>query len=150
MKFGKIFLVMLVALALTTIGVVAAEQSSVSGHSFKIPDGYQIEKKDTDKIFLSKDNDHVIVLTIKDQLKSPSDLRDQYEKMGYKCIGEYKYNADGKQVIQQNYETLGVQFMAYMFDAGNDECLVSYIMPENETPSSGAANPVSTILGTIK
>lgn len=150
MKFGKIFLVMAIVLAVATISIAAAEEASLAGHTFTIPDGFKKVDMGSDKVGMSQDDDHAIVLTIAKDIKTPSELKASLEKEGYKFLSEDTYVADGKNVSQQNYNNNGSLFMAYTFDVDSDKCFVTYVIPENETPGEGPNNPVTVILDSIK
>lgn len=150
MKFNKIFLAILVLIVVSGIGVAVAAEASVGDHTFTIPDGYKLLNSTDDTAILQEGNTHAIVVMMSDEVKSIDDSRKNLESKGYEFLGSQKYNADGKDVEQQNYGTDELTVMAYVFDVGSEKCIVTYTIPANETPEEGSDNPVTTILNTIE
>ena len=149
MKFNKIFLVAELVLVVLGMGVVVSENVSLGSHEFTIPDGFKVLNSTDNMVILSQDNDHAIGVMIPESVKNSEDAKKYLEKEGYKFIGEEKYTADGKEVLQQNYESDGYTVMAYVLPAGSDQCIVTYTIPSSETAPEGENNPVTTILNSI-
>ncbi len=149
MKFSKIFLVAAIVLVVLGMGIVVAEDISIGDHEFTIPDGFQLVNSTDKMVLLSQDDDHAIGVMIPEEVKNSEDAKTYLENQGYTFIGEETYNADGKEVQQQNYETDGYTVMAYVIPAGADQCVVTYTIPSDETAPEGADNPVTTILNSI-
>lgn len=150
MKFNRIFLAILVVLVVSCVGAAVAAEASVADHTFTIPDGFHILNSTDDSTILEQDDNHAIVVMVSDEVGTVEDARQSLESKGYKFLGSDTYNADGKDVQQQNYGTDTLTIMAYVFDAGSDKCIVTYTIPSSETPPEGADNPVTTILNSIE
>ena len=149
MKFNKIFIVLLLLILASIIGIACAEEASVANHKFTIPEGYKVLNTTDDTIILTQDDDHVIVVIVPEEVKNVNDAKSYLEAQGYKFIGGETYNADGKEVQQHNYEKDGYTVMSYIIPAGEDHCIVTYTIPADETAPEGADNPVTTVLNSI-
>ncbi|WP_407410443.1 hypothetical protein [Methanobrevibacter sp.] len=150
MKFSKIFLAILVVIAVSGIGIAAAAEANVGDHTFTIPDGFKLINSTGDTAILQQGDEQAIVVMMSDEVNSVDDAKKNLEAKGYEFIGSEKYNADGKDVEQQNYGTDKWSIMAYVFDVGSEKCIVTYTIPANETPAEGSDNPVTTILNSIE
>ena len=149
MKFNKIFIALLLLIVASSIGIACAEEVSVAGHEFTIPDGYKVLNTTDDSVILTQDNDHVIVVIVSEAVKNADDAKSYLEDQGYKFLGEETYDADGKIVQQQNFEKDGFTVMSYVIPAGADQCIVTFTIPAGETAPEGADNPVTTVLNSI-
>ncbi|MEE0936185.1 MAG: hypothetical protein U0L42_11025 [Methanobrevibacter sp.] len=150
MKFNKIFLAILVLIVVSGIGVTVAAEANVGDHTFTIPDGFKLMNSTDDTAILQQGDEQAIVVMMSDKVKSVDDSKKNLESQGYEFLGSQKYNADGKDVEQQNYGTDKWTIMAYVFDVGSEKCIVTYTIPANETPAEGSDNPVTTILNSIE
>ena len=150
MKFNKIFLAILAVLVVSCVGVAVAAEASIGDYTFTIPDGFKLTNSTDDATILEHDDEHAIVVMMSDEVGSVEDAKQNLESKGYTFIGSETYNADGKDVVQQNYGTSELTIMAYVFDVGSEKCIVTYTIPSSETPPEGSDNPVTTILNTIK
>lgn len=150
MKFSKIFLAILVLIVVSGIGVAVAAEANVGDHTFTIPDGFKLMNSTADSAILQQGDEQAIVVMMSDTVKSVDDSKKNLESQGYEFLGSQKYNADGKDVEQQNYGTDKWSIMAYVFDVGSEKCIVTYTIPANETPAEGSDNPVTTILNSIE
>lgn len=150
MKFNKIFLAILVLIVVSGIGVAVAAEANVGDHTFTIPDGFKLMNSTDDTAILQQGDEQAIVVMMSDNVKSVDDSKKNLESQGYEFLGSQKYNADGKDVEQQNYGTDKWTIMAYVFDVGSEKCIVTYTIPANETPAEGSDNPVTTILNSIE
>lgn len=150
MKFNKIFLAILVLIVVSGIGVAVAAEANVGDHTFTIPDGFKLMNSTDDTAILQQGDEQAIVVMMSDKVKSVDDSKKNLESQGYEFLGSQKYNADGKDVEQQNYGTDKWTIMAYVFDVGSEKCIVTYTIPANETPAEGSDNPVTTILNSIE
>lgn len=150
MKFNKIFLAILVLIVVSGIGIAVAGDASIGDHTFTIPDGFKVLESTDEMTILQEGDDHAIVVMVSDNVNSVEDSRKNLESKGYNFLGSEKYNADGKDVEQQNYGTDDLTVMAYVFDVGDEKCIVTYTIPSSETPPEGTDNPVTTILNTIE
>ena len=149
MKFNKIFIALILLIVASSIGIACAEEVSVADHKFTIPDGYEVLNSTDDSVILTQDDDHVIVVIVPEEVNNADDAKSYLEDQGYKFIGEEKYDADGKIVQQQNYEKDGFTVMSYIIPAGEDQCVVTFTIPADETAPEGADNPVTTVLNSI-
>ena len=149
MNFNKIVLLVAIMLVVLGMGTVVAEDISIGDYEFSIPDGFQVVNSTDNVVFLSQDDDHAIGVIIPEAVKNSEDAKIYLESQGYTFIGEETYDADGKEVQQQNYESDGYTIMAYVIPAGDDQCVITYTIPSSETPPEGADNPVTTILNSI-
>ena len=150
MKFNRIFLSILVLLVVSCVGVAVAAEASIGDHTFTIPDGFKLTNSTDDATILEQDDNHAIVIMMSDEVGSVEDAKQNLESKGYTFLGSQTYNADGKDIVQQNYGTSDLTIMAYVFDVGSEKCIVTYTIPSSETPPEEGDNPVTTILNTIK
>jgi len=150
MKFNRIFLSILVLLVVSCVGVAVAAEASIGDHTFTIPDGFKLTNSTDDATILEQDDNHAIVIMMSDEVGSVEDAKQNLESKGYTFLGSQTYNADGKDIVQQNYGTSDLTIMAYVFDVGSEKCIVTYTIPSSETPPEGSDNPVTTILNTIE
>ncbi len=150
MKFNRIFLSILVLLVVSCVGVAVAAEASIGDHTFTIPDGFKLTNSTDDATILEQDDNHAIVIMMSDEVGSVEDAKQNLESKGYTFLGSQTYNADGKDIVQQNYGTSDLTIMAYVFDVGSEKCIVTYTIPSSETPLEGSDNPVTTILNTIE
>lgn len=150
MKFDKIFLAMLIVLVASSIGIAVAAEGTAGSHTFTVPDGFEVTNTTDEMTVLEKDNEHAIVVMLSNEIASSEDAKKTLESKGYTFINEGTYNADGKDVQQQNFEKDGLTVLAYVFDVGSEKCIVTYTIPSSETPPEGSDNPVTTILNTIE
>ena len=149
MKFNKMFIALLLLIVVSCVGIACAEEVSVADHKFTIPDGYKVLNTTDDSVVLTQDDNHVIVVMVPEVVKNANEAKSYLEDKGYKFIGEDSYNADGKEVQQQNYEKEGFTVMSYIIPAGDDQCIVTFTIPADETAPEGADNPVTTVLDSI-
>ena len=149
MKFNRIFLSILVLLVVSCVGVAVAAEASIGDHTFTIPDGFKLTNSTDDATILEQDDNHAIVIMMSDEVGSVEEAKQNLESKGYTFLGSQTYNADGKDIVQQNYGTSDLTIMAYVFDVGSEKCIVTYTIPSTETPPEGPDNPVTTILNTI-
>lgn len=149
MKIGKIFLVAAIMLVVLGMGIVVAEDISLGELEFTIPDGFEVKDSTDEMITLIQDNDHAIAVMIPKSVSNSEDAKTYLVDQGYEFIGEETYTTDGKEVQQQNYKKDGYTVMAYILPAGADQCVVTYTIPEDQTPPEGSDNPVTTILNSI-
>lgn len=149
MRFNKTVLAMIMLGAVLSIGIAAAQQANVSGHTFTVPNGYHVENTTANEMTLKKDAIHKITLNVIPKHASMTSLRPMLEKEGFELVGEDSYSLGIHPIEQQNYKTDGLLCMIYYTDAGNDSCVITNFMPESEFVPSGSANPVSTIISTI-
>lgn len=150
MKFNKIFLAAAIMLVVLGMGIVVAEDVSIGDHGFTVPDGFKVLNSTDNMVVVTQDDQHAIAVMFPDTVKNTDDAKHFLELQGYKFIGEENYTADGKEVLQQNYESNGYNVLAYIIPAGDDQCVVTYTLPSDETAPEGADNPVTTILDSIK
>lgn len=150
MKFNRIFLSILVLLVVSCVGVAVAAEASIGDHTFTIPNGFKLTNSTDDATILEQDDNHAIVIMMSDEVGSVEDAKQNLESKGYTFLGSQTYNADGKDIVQQNYGTSDLTIMAYVFDVGSEKCIVTYTIPSSETPPEGSDNPVTTILNTIE
>ena len=150
MKFNRIFLSILVLLVVSCVGVAVAAEASIGDHTFTIPNGFKLTNSTDDATILEQDDNHAIVIMMSDEVGSVEEAKQNLESKGYTFLGSQTYNADGKDIVQQNYGTSDLTIMAYVFDVGSEKCIVTYTIPSSETPPEGSDNPVTTILNTIE
>lgn len=150
MKLSKKFLILIAVVFIASVGIAVAEDATIGGHSFTVPDGFKVLNTTDEMVVLSSDNNHAISVIVQDSVKNTDDAKTYLEGQGYKFIGEDTYNADGKDVQQQNYEKDGFTVLSYIFPADDDYCIVAYTVPDGDTIPEGADNPVTTILNSIK
>jgi hypothetical protein len=160
MDFSKKFLLLIALVFIASVGMVAAEDVSLGGHTFTVPEGFEIVDNDGEVISMmnmtmlneTEDIDHIQLIDVmftKD-VKNSKEARSYYEHQGLKFIGEKKYALNGKDVLKQTYEMSGFTFVLYITSAGNDKCAVSCFVPLNQTHSEGLDNSVNAILKSVK
>ena len=87
------------------VGVAVAAEASIEGHTFTIPDGFNLSDSSDDMVILQQDDNHAIVIMMSDEVSSVDDAKENLESKGYTFTGSKTCKALGKDVIQQNYET---------------------------------------------
>ena len=150
MKISKIFTAILLVVVVSCVGVAVAAEASIEGHTFTIPDGFNLSDSSDDMVILQQEDNHAIVIMMSDEVSSVEDAKENLESKGYTFTSSKTCKAHGKDVIQQNYETPDLTIMAYVLDVGSEKCIVTYTIPSSETPPEGCDNPATVILNTIE
>ena len=151
MKIKTITISIALLVLACSITAIAAEDVSVSGHTFEVPKDYNVLNTTAEQVFLQKDDSHVITTLFSDKVANSKDTISSLESKGYKFLSEDTYDAEGFKINQQNFEKDGLTIYSYNFKVSDGNyCIITFTMPSSETALEGDANPVTGILKTLE
>ena len=151
MKIKTITISIALLVLACSITAIAAEDVSVSGHTFEVPKDYNVLNTTAEQVILQKDDSHVITTLFSDKVANSKDTISSLESKGYKFLSEDTYDAEGFKISQQNFEKDGLTIYSYNFKISDGNyCIITFTMPSSETALEGDANPVTGILKTLE
>lgn len=149
MKSKSFILVLIAVLVIAaSVSFVFAENASVSGHTFTIPDGYTINETESDTVALTLDDNHTIVVVVSDEIDENREIVN-LESEGYSFTVKGLYDYGDFNVVQQNYNSTEYAVYNYLCSSDPINLIIRLTMPSGEPPLEGADNPVCEILDTI-
>ena len=138
----------LALLCLMLVGSVSAAESSISGHSFTVPDDYNVIFEDDSQVIMQMDLDHIIFLGYPQVNKSLDEYLKNFEKMGNKLLDENNYTHGQFDVNEYTFNDGEYNVMFYHLDDGDDTFIINFAYPKDESRSE-SFNPVITILDSL-
>ena len=152
MKFKYLFLSFLVLILVGSIAAIAANEASIGDYTFTLPDGYTIANQTEDLISMTQDDDHSIVISDPEVVKSSEEFKADLEADGYEFGDEANYTSGNFDIEQYNYNQDSYKGFLYICHDNTDDdevFLITLVMPEDEDTPSEDDNPVSTILSSF-
>ena len=152
MKFKYLFLSFLVLILAGSIAAIAANEASIGDYTFTLPDGYTIANQTEDLISMTQDDDHSIVISDPEVVKSSEEFKADLEADGYEFGDEANYTSGNFDIEQYNYNQDSYKGFLYICHDNTDDdevFLITLVMPEDEDTPSEDDNPVSTILSSF-
>ena len=133
MKYKYLFLSFMLLILVGSITAIAANEASIGDYTFTLPDGYTIANQTEDLISMTQDDDHAIVISDPEVVKSSEEFKADLE-------AQYNYNQD-------SYK--GFLYICHDNTDDDEVFLITLVMPEDEDTPSEDDNPVSTILSSF-
>ena len=153
MSSSNVLLILLSVFILAfSLSAIAAEDVSVAGHSFDIPDGYSVnDTLDTSvKLVNGNNSNYTIFIAQVDESDSNLTIASR-EVSGFKFLAEENYTSQSDvEINQQNYVKNDTYFSYYSFDSNNESFVVIYSFPADGDFLEGQDNPVNTIIETFQ
>ena len=151
MKYKYLFLSFMLLILVGSITAIAANEASIGDYTFTLPDGYTIANQTEDLISMTQDDDHAIVISDPEVVKSSEEFKADLEADGYEFGDEANYTSGNFDIEQYNYNYDSYKGFLYIcHDNTDDEVfLITLVMPEDEDTPSEDDNPVSTILSSF-
>ena len=114
MKLNKIFLVMLALILVSSIGIAVAEDVSVGGYTFTVPDGYNLVNTTDDLASMQLDEKNAISFAtgVSDDIEA---AKQNFLSQGKELIEEETLDFDGTEVNLQAFSTPGTDIKAYNY-----------------------------------
>ena len=135
-----------------SITAIAANEASIGDYTFTLPDGYTIANQTEDLISMTQDDDHAIVISDPEVVKSSEEFKADLEADGYEFGDEANYTSGNFDIEQYNYNQDSYKGFLYICHDNTDDdevFLITLVMPEDEDTPSEDDNPVSTILSSF-
>lgn len=152
MKYKYLFLSFMLLILVGSITAIAADEASIGGYTFTLPDGYTITNQTEDLISLSQDDDHAIIISDPDVVKSSEEFKADLEAQGYEFGDEANYTSGNFDIEQYNYKSdpyKGFLYICHDNTDDNEVFLITLVIPGDEDAPSEDDNPVSTILSSF-
>ena len=152
MKYRYLFLSFMLLILVGSITAIAANEASIGDYTFTLPDGYTIANQTEDLISMTQDDDHAIVISDPEVVKSSEEFKADLEADGYEFGDEANYTSGNFDIEQYNYNQDSYKGFLYICHDNTDDdevFLITLVMPEDEDTPSEDDNPVSTILSSF-
>ena len=152
MKYKYLFLSFMLLILVGSITAIAANEASIGDYTFTLPDGYTIANQTEDLISMTQDDDHSIVISDPEVVKSSEEFKADLEADGYEFGDEANYTSGNFDIEQYNYNQDSYKGFLYICHDNTDDdevFLITLVMPEDEDTPSEDDNPVSTILSSF-
>lgn len=152
MKYKYLFLSFMLLILVGSITAIAANEASIGDYTFTLPDGYTIANQTEDSISMTQDDDHAIVISDPEVVKSSEEFKADLEADGYEFGDEANYTSGNFDIEQYNYNQDSYKGFLYICHDNTDDdevFLITLVMPEDEDTPSEDDNPVSTILSSF-
>lgn len=152
MKYKYLFLSFMLLILVGSITAIAANEASIGDYTFTLPDGYTIANQTEDLISMTQDDDHAIVISDPEVVKSSEEFKADLEADGYEFGDEANYTSGNFDIEQYNYNQDSYKGFLYICHDNTDDdevFLITLVMPEDEDTPSEDDNPVSTILSSF-
>lgn len=148
MKVKSVFLMSVILLTLFTVTAIYAEDVTVGSSTFTLPDGFEVNETDGDRVCIANDTTYIWVYH--GEVKNVDDAKQERIDKGYELIGEETYDYEGISINQQNYKKDGVNSCVYSFSKNNKDYIVVLSLPDGDEIPSGENSPVTTIVSSIQ
>ena len=152
MKYKYLFLSFMLLILVGSITAIAANEASIGDYTFTLPDGYTIANQTENLISMTQDDDHAIVISDPEVVKSSEEFKADLEADGYEFGDEANYTSGNFDIEQYNYNQDSYKGFLYICHDNTDDdevFLITLVMPEDEDTPSEDDNPVSTILSSF-
>ena len=152
MKYKYLFLSFMLLILVGSITAIAANEASIGDYTFTLPDGYTIANQTEDLISMTQDDDHAIVISDPEVVKSSEEFKADLEADGYEFGDEANYTSGNFDIEQYNYNQDSYKGFLYICHDNTDDdevFLITLVMPEDEDTPSEDDNPVRTILSSF-
>ena len=152
MKLNKIFLVMLALILVSSIGIAVAEDVSVGGYTFTVPDGYNLVNTTDDLASMQLDEKNAISFAtgVSDDIDA---AKQNFLSQGKELIEEETLDFDGTEVNLQAFSTPGTDIKAYNYivisDNGNFVITVATDNQDFDSSLESDDNPAKAILESL-
>ena len=152
MKYKYLFLSFMLLILVGSITAIAANEASIGDYTFTLPDGYTIANQTEDLISMTQDDDHAIVISDPEVVKSSEQFKADLEAEGYEFGDEANYTSGNFDIEQYNYDYDAYKGFLYICHDNTDDnevFLITLVMPGDEDTPSEDDNPVSTIISSF-
>ena len=152
MDFKKIFLALLVLVMVSSMGMAFAEDVSVGGYTFTVPDGYTIANSTDDLVAMQLDENNAISFAtgVSDDIEA---AKQNFLSQGKELIEEETLDFDGTEVNLQAFSTPGTDIKAYNYivisDNGNFVITVATDNQDFDSSLESDDNPAKAILESL-
>lgn len=153
MKLNKIFVAIIVLIFVSSIGMAVAEDASVGGYTFTVPEGYKVLNTTEDSVVMQMDDNNAIVFstTVGDDLEA---AKENFISQGKELLEENVQDFDGLEVNLQAFSVPGTDINSYNYvvlsEDGNFLVTVSSDDPNFDTDLKAEGNPAGEIFNTLQ
>ena len=129
MKYKYLFLSFMLLILVGSITAIAANEASIGDYTFTLPDGYTIANQTEDLISMTQDDDHAIVISDPEVVKSSEEFKADLEADGYEFGDEANYTSGNFDIEQYNYNQDSYKGFLYIChdNTDDDEVLPRFI-----------------------
>ena len=118
MKLSKMFLLLVALVFVACVGIVVAEDATVSPYTFTVPDGYTIVTSDDTTCAMQKDENNAICFA--------TGVGDDLEAAKQNLISQGKTFVEEKNLT---YNDMDITLQSFSVDVGGTKlCLYNYVM----------------------
>lgn len=130
------YLTICIIFMILAIGIssVAAEETTVAGHRFTVPEGYMITQKNVSQVYMGNDSDHALLVAVPTDFKGIPEFKYQLSQAGYDII-----NYEGENFTQSGFDINSYNFtkdsfvgVIYFAQKNDNMFMFTYACPENE------------------
>ena len=153
MKLNKLFVALILLIFVSSIGMAAAEEASVAGYTFTVPEGYTIHETTDDSVVMQMDDNNAIVFstTVGDDLEA---AKQNFIDQGKELLEENVQDFNGLEVNLQAFSVPGTELNSYNYvvlsDDGNFLVTISSDDPNFDTDLKAEGNPAAEIFNSLK
>lgn len=153
MKLNKLFVALIILIFISGIGMAAAEDASVAGYTFTVPEGYSVLNTTDDSVVMQMDDNNAIVFStnVGDDIDA---AKETFISQGKELIEENVQDLDGLEVNLQAFSVPGTDINSYNYivlsDDGNILVTVSSDDPNFDTDLNSEGNPAAEIFNSLE
>ena len=120
MKLNKLFVALILLIFVSSIGMAAAEEASVAGYTFTVPEGYTIHETTDDSVVMQMDDNNAIVFstTVGDDLEA---AKQNFIDQGKELLEENVQDFNGLEVNLQAFSVPGTELNSYNYVVLSDD-----------------------------
>lgn len=152
MDFKKIFLALLVLVMVSSMGMAFAEDVSVGGYTFTVPDGYTIANSTDDLVAMQLDENNAISFAtgVSDDIES---AKENFLSQGKELIEEDTLDYNDMEINLQAFSTPGSEINSYNYivlsEDGNFVITVATDNQDFDSSLESEDNPAKAIFDTL-
>ena len=153
MRLNKLLIGLIILIFVSSIGMAAAEDASVAGYKFTVPEGYKVIDTTDDSVVMQMDDNNAIVFStnVGDDLDA---AKQTFIDQGKKLIEENVQDLDGMEVTLQAFSVPGTDINSYNYivlsDDGNVLVTISSDDPNFDTDLKSEGNPAAAIFNSLE